>query len=504
MKKKDTFIQSFARFAHDTRYEDIPQSVVQKVKLQVLNCLTAMKFSDWHPDALKIFDAEKKQDAGNGGSTVIAINEKLDAERAAIVNTAFAMSLDFDDYMLMGHMSHSSVIPALALLEEKNGEMRELIVAATAANEVMGRLALSCFFGPLNGQMWSYVHHLGAATALARVKNLDRTRMANAMGLSLYQPNFCLFPGFWTEGCKLLTAAMPARVGIQAVKYAEEGLQGPLDVIEGDFGFLHFFSFHPIKEMLGDLGDAWLSETLSYKRYPGTSYIGGPVDAALAALNELGIEKIEDVNDIKKILVETTVFSNSMEQIAKKQVHREVNSILINFSVSHSVAYALLQGDLLPPHFKEEEIKKYKDRITELVKKIEVRHDMGMTARTFSTIPQVARIFKRMKLGELRRLSSHLRAMRTSKRSFISMLKGLIKFISNPYGRVLAKNFFRRDTKPINLVDMNLPDFPMYQSARAIITLENGKTAISEFLIPRGGAGIDLETRKKWVEKRFE
>ena len=124
--------------------------------------------------------------------------------------------------------------------------------------------------------------------------------MENALALSLYQPNFCLMPGFYTEGCKLLTASFPIRLGVQAALYAEQGIEGPLSIIEGPMGFFHFFSFHTIPEFMGDLGNSWLSDSLSYKRYPGTSYIAAPVDSALEAIKELGFEKIT-AKDIEKI-----------------------------------------------------------------------------------------------------------------------------------------------------------------------------------------------------------
>ncbi len=504
MTKKQTIIERFAQFASKTKFEDIPSRVVEKIKLQIINSITAIKFSDWHPEALKIYNAEKIKGNNSQTSTVIALKKKLGPEEAAVVNAAYAMSLDFDDYMLMGHMGYSSVITPLAFLEPINGKLRDLIVTATVTNEVMGRLSLSCFFGPLNGQMWSYIHNLGAATAVAKVKNFDAEKMANAMALSIYQPNFCLVPGFWKEGCKLLTASIPLRTGIQAALYAENGLEGPLNIIEGDMGFLHFFAFHPIKEFMGNLGEAWLSDTLSYKRYPGTSYIGGPVDSALGAMKKLGLKSIEDVANIKSVIIDTTTLSNSVEQIAMKQDYNNLDPIKINFSVRYSVAYALIKGDLLPNYYKQDEIDKNENAIRDLVEKIEVRHDIDMTAKTFLTFPQVVTIFKRMKSYEMKRLRTHLKAVRASKRTFKNSLKTGIKFLRSAAGRTMIKKYIKKDKNPLNLNEVNLPEYPMLQSARSKITLKNGKSALCEIPILTGGAGIDIEIRKKWVQKRYE
>jgi len=59
MTKKQTIIERFAQFASKTKFEDIPSRVVEKIKLQIINSITAIKFSDWHPEALKIYNTEK-------------------------------------------------------------------------------------------------------------------------------------------------------------------------------------------------------------------------------------------------------------------------------------------------------------------------------------------------------------------------------------------------------------------------------------------------------------
>ncbi len=500
----NSIIEDFAEFVCSTQYEDIPKRVIEKVKLQVITSITAAKFSDWHPEALKIYNAEEKRNSIDRISTVIALNKKLSAEEAAVVNAAYAMSLDFDDYFLMGHSGYSSVLVSLAFIEANKGTVKDLILAATVSNEVMGRLSLSCFFGPLNGQMWSYIHNLGASTALAKVRNFNEEKTANSMALALYQPNFCLVPGFWNEGSKLLTSATPLRAGIQAALYAEQGLEGPRNIIEGDLGFFHFFSFHPVKEFTTNLGEAWLCDTLSYKRYPGTSYIGGPVDSALQALNNLNLEKLEEIEKINKILIETTILSHSIEEIAKKMDYTKLNSIKINFSVRYSVAYALLRGDLHPDYYKQEEIDKFEDRIHQLAQKIEVKHDIGMTARTFLTFPQIINLAKRMSKKERSRMLEHLGSLRTSKSSFGGKLKTAFQFISDPYARKLLKMFIKKDKTPLDLISVDLPNYPMLQSARATIIFNDKKSGVADVPILTGGAGIDLDIRKEWVQKRYQ
>ena len=84
------------------------------------------------------------------------------------------MSLDYDDYMLVSHMGYSSVLTTLAFLETYGGTIEDLIRITTIVDELTGRLCLSCFFGPLNGQMLSYIHNLGAAVAVGLALKFEK------------------------------------------------------------------------------------------------------------------------------------------------------------------------------------------------------------------------------------------------------------------------------------------------------------------------------------------
>ncbi|MHA1392654.1 MAG: hypothetical protein ACTSRZ_04060 [Promethearchaeota archaeon] len=44
----------------------------------------------------------------------------------------------------------------------------------------------------------------------------------------------------------------------------------------------------------------------------------------------------------------------------------------------------------------------------------------------------------------------------------------------------------------------------MLQASKCKIILENGHSIESFYPIPRGGSGIDLVKRKKWIAKRFK
>ncbi len=502
MTSQETILERFARFVADTPAADIPERVLAKVRLQVLTSLTAARFSQWHPGAAMALLAEERAAGGQEAcSTVIATGGRLPAENAACANAAYAMTLDFDDYMLMGHTGYSAVLPALAYLERSNGTVGDLLASAALTNEVMGRLSLACFLGPLNGQMWSYIHNLGGAAGACRAQGLSRDVTRNAMALSLYQPNFCLAPGFWHEGAKLLTSAVPLRVGLWAARYARAGLSGPENIVEGPLGFFHFFAFCPVPEFTGDLGRAWLSDSLSYKRFPGTSYINAPVEAALGALFATGRKRLADPGEVKGVTVDTTFLSYSLENVSRAQGLRELTAIAVNFSVSLSVAYALLQGDLAPDHFREEEMAVFADRIRALAAKVRVRHDLALSARTVATFPMLGAVLAKANRGQLARMRDHFKALNgpgAGGRGIPDGLsaRGLLGFAKNALKLAAARK------RPIRLSDVPLDPYPMLQSARVRVEWADAAPTECEVPIPTGGSGTDEAARREWVAER--
>src|SRR5208283_5389667 len=113
----------------------------------------------------------------------------------------------------------------------------------------------------LNGQMWSFIHLVGAAAASARLLRLDAERTTHALAIALAQPNFALQPGFLRPTSKLLAASTPTATGIRAAFFAQAGLSGAPEILEDERGFWRRFAFVPLPEMLSDLGDFWVLRT---------------------------------------------------------------------------------------------------------------------------------------------------------------------------------------------------------------------------------------------------
>ena len=483
-------LERIAWWAAGLRLADIPWRVIDKVRLQVGTSVSSAALSPWHEAAQTVRRARKSR----GKALIYATRDRVAPLDAAYVNSAFSMSLDYDDYLLSGHPSHSAVLVPLAYARR----LDDVIVAATAANEVMGRLSTACLIGPLNGQMTSYIHNVGAALALGKVRGFDAGRLAAAMGLALYQPNFCLTPGFWNEGSKTVTASMALEQGIRAAQLAEAGLDGPLDVLEHPMGFPTFFAFARFPGLFEGFGKVWFSDTLSYKRYPGTSYISAAVEGALRMT---GGEPV-CLADVDAVRVETTLLSSTVDSLGAAALARDpLDANAINFSIRASVAAALLFGDLTPAHMRPGVIAARSDEIRALAGRVTVEHDVAQTIRLFTSSSVGLAMFANLGPAELARLVAHARRAN----------QAAGKAGRNParLGRIwsellrLLRSFASARGRRVSASDLDAAGFRMYQSARTHLT-RRGRTTTEMVDIPMGACGRDTDEARQLVRWRCD
>lgn len=479
-------LESLAAWAASLRTQDVPTRVRDKLRLQIASAVSAAASSPWHGPSHAVL----RSLTASGNRMVFATGDRRSPEDAAFANAAFAMALDFDDYMLSGHTSHSAIFVPLAFART----LDEVVVAAAAANELMGRLSTACLLGPVNGQMSSYIHNAGAAMALGKILGLDAPALASAIALSLYQPNHCLAAGFWNEDAKTITASQPLAQGIRAARLAQAGLGGPVDLLEHPLGFLSVFAFESYPGMFDALGSAWFSDTLCYKRYPGTSYISAAVEAALQCSQGRPLRP-DDIGDIE---VRTTILSSTVDSIGAAAIDREpLDANAINFSVRLSVAVALLFGDLTPRLLEPERILASQHDLRAIAAKVRVVHDWAMTLDMMSASPLGLRMLAGLSPSAAVRAMAHARRLnRCSGRvgRNRSSWKGMARRIPD-----VVRQFGQR----VSAEEFDPRSFRMMQSAEVRAAL-GGEEKRARVLIPVGACGRDLEETRGVLRWRCE
>lgn len=216
------------------RWTTIPEPARRAARVQILNMVAAAHASAGSKEVRDLLTA---MPSGAGGATVLATGQRAAPADAAFVNAGFSMAQDYDDIIWIGHTCHSAVFAALAVAEAEGKSSQDLIGAVVVANEIAGRIGGSTFFGPLNGQMWTFIHLVGGAAATAYLLGLDAEKATHALAIALSQPPFALQPAFFTPTSKFLAASIPTQIGIQAAYYARVGMTGALDILEDKKGF---------------------------------------------------------------------------------------------------------------------------------------------------------------------------------------------------------------------------------------------------------------------------
>ena len=79
-----------------------------------------------------------------------------------------------------------------------------------------------------------------------------------------------MFDTFFASSAKIFTAATAIEQGFE--NYSRRAISAP-DPFTVDSSFYQLFSYVPLPVVWEDLGKAYYSRTLSFKKYPGCAYI---------------------------------------------------------------------------------------------------------------------------------------------------------------------------------------------------------------------------------------
>jgi len=441
--------ERLADWVAQAQFEDLPRRVMEEAKSQVLSVIASVHAGHFS-DAGRVVSRTVKDWGGGKDATMMPSGERTSLYNAIFANTALSMALDYDDYLFAGHTGHSSVLVTLALAEKLGVSGKEFLLAQVLANEVEGRVGASALLGPLNGQMWSFIHLVGSAVIAAKLMGLDKAQIQSAIGISFAQPSYPLQAGFFGSDAKTLLASMTAPLGVQAAQLAANGLRGAPDIIESPDGFAKVFARQPLMGAYQGLGKTWLTDTLSYKIYPGCAYIDTAIDCVLGISRQHAV----DGKKVKAVHIATGPLTLGMEALAAAYL-KGPDSLptTLNFTVGYNVAAALLDKELTARQFARDRIR---DQATwDLAQRVYLTFDDAIAQR-----------------------------MRD---------RALVKFTNGEHGEQVQ----------LDLGTVDLSTFRMSFGARVRIEMEDGRSFEAEQEVPLGGAGRSFDERRRCVEDKF-
>jgi len=368
------------------RWSTIPDPAKQAARVQILNMVAAAHASG---SAKEVRDLLTALPGSAGKSTVIATGQKLAPADAAFVNAAFSMAQDFDDIIWIGHTCHSAVFAALAVAEAEGRDSRDAITAVVVANEIAGRLGGSTFFGPLNGQMWTFIHLVGAAAAAASLLGLDADRSAHALAIALSQPPLALQPAFFKPTSKFLAAAVPTQIGVQAAYLARAGMTGALDILEDRKGFWKWFAFRPLPGVLSDLGAWFAIQTLAIKTYPACNYF----QTACTALERACAPRWPaGPDDVERVTIHTTKLGYEAMGFAHEYAGGAaplLTELGVGFDLALTASVLLHARRLTGDECEAAWLQANADPLRRWYQRVEVLHDPALTLRVLDAARRI-------------------------------------------------------------------------------------------------------------------
>jgi 2-methylcitrate dehydratase PrpD len=459
----------------------IPAAAQRAARLQIANMLAAAYASMRDPAIVHVLSGLPQS---AGPSTSFIDGQHLSVTDAALLNSAYSMAQDFDDIVWMGHTGHSCVFAALAVAEAAHASFEQLITAIVVGNELAGRIGASCFLGPLNGQMWTFIHLVGAAAATASLLQLNAQQTAHALAIALAQPTFALQPGFFTPTSKYLAASVPTQTGIQAAYFARAGMTGARGILEDPRGFWTRFAFLPLPGMLGGLGTTWIMQTLTIKTAAACHYFQSACDAVDQIMAQHTIA-IDDVATIQlattKLGIEVSNFA-SQHQSAIQGDTALLSHVSAAFDAKLVLAIRLTRGnhdELVSTNWMEA----HRPELTTWMKKINVIHDPALTIKLLDSArglqsgqSALASLGPRQLLALAADYRKHYRSTLLGSGDNASALSELGKWL-----RAYAQ--LRRQPPPIA---STTGGYPLYFPNRVEVLMRNGTHHQAQVDLPRG------------------
>ncbi len=243
----DSIARTFARWAANLTYEDLPPVVVDKIKSLILLHLTAAVIGAQRPQAKEIIHAIKAEEGKPDGATIIWDGGKV-TRIAATYAGAEMIHLTglMDSYRMITHPGCSLIPTAIANAELEGATLKQMITALAAGYEVGCRLSYDFVPGTAaRGFRPAPIYHtMGAAVVAGKLMGHDEAKMMATIGIAANCASGLYETATESVGGGETGVQDPnaARQGVFAAMTAREGhIRGSEDIIEGPFGFYNAF-----------------------------------------------------------------------------------------------------------------------------------------------------------------------------------------------------------------------------------------------------------------------
>ena len=292
--------RALARFVAQTKFTDLPRSLVDNLKITVLDTIGAAFVGSLQPWARRIVSVAQSL-GGTPEALVVGQSWRTDVARAAFANGVLIGAFECEP--LTGSHASGTVLPAaLAVCERERLDGSAFLTALAVGFEVSARIARTAvgletvrgFHNP--GTQGPF----GAAAAVGKLYGFDEERLTDALGIA-GSSSAGLLEFAWSGGdTKRLHLGRAGQLGLESALLARQGVRGPATVLEGRYGYFNAFSTPPrLEKLVEGLGTAWAIEPPSLKSY--ATHV--TQQAVVAAIQELKREHRLDPKAITRVVI---------------------------------------------------------------------------------------------------------------------------------------------------------------------------------------------------------
>jgi 2-methylcitrate dehydratase len=365
-----TVVEELAKFASSRSFQNLSESTVKALKIRILDSLACAIGA---LDAPTILSLKKvHSDFGGAPRCTLISGGKTEPESATLYNGALVRYLDFNDsFLAKNETCHPSdnLAPILATSEYVDGTGKDLLVSLALAYQVQCRLSE---VAPVRAKGFDHTvqGEYGVSAGASRALGLDSAKTGNAISISGTALNALRVTrtGKLSQWKGLAFPFMASGV-VKATFLAKEGITGPLEVFEGNKGFMD--------SIAGPFEIDWTSEGLDLvektiiKSYNAEVHSQSAIACILKLRNRQGLS-YEDVDHL-----EVRIFDVAYNIIGGGEEGKKKESIETKEQADHSLPYilavALIDGKVMPHEYERERINSAD--VQELLKKIFITPD---------------------------------------------------------------------------------------------------------------------------------
>lgn len=287
----------------DTRWERIPSTAINAAKTFITDSIGVAIGGSQVPDLAKVKQAVFGWGKADEARVWVS-GERLPASSAAIINGLQIHNQEWDCVHEPAVVHPMAVILSVLLAHaersSRNGSAidgRALIAAVIVAVDVAATLGISSR-APLRFFRPAWCGALGATLALGRLAGFDRASLRSVFGIAYSQLSGTMQAHVEGSPMLALQIGMNARAALAAFDLARVDFSGPVNALEGPFGYFQLVEGDFDASSFDQLGQVWRITEVSHKPFPTGRAAHGTLDM-LGELQRTAVWTAKDVSAVR-------------------------------------------------------------------------------------------------------------------------------------------------------------------------------------------------------------